>query len=272
MSRIDVPFLVVGAGPVGTIGGILLAKQGRRCLVVERRDGPQTAPAAHVVNARSFEICRQAGLDMQAIDAACKRPEDAGHVRFVTRLAGEEIGSLPFERQGDECLRYTPTPLRNLSQHRFEPLLADALRKLPAAELRYGWQWESSEQDDDGVTSRLRELATDSVHEVRSRYVVAADGAGSRVRRSLGIEMRGPANLQSFMMIHFAANLREQGHQVADSVVKLSDPIKEVGTHTVTLAFAADLKTEVTVTVVPEGQPEEEGQEAAAEPQPAEEA
>ena len=132
MSRIDVPFLVVGAGPVGMIEAILLANlRGEKSLVVERRAGPQTAPAAHVVNARSFEICRQAGLDMQAIDAACKNPEDAGHVRFVTRLSGEEIGQLPFERQGDECLRFTPTPLRNLSQHRFEPILAEAVAKLP---------------------------------------------------------------------------------------------------------------------------------------------
>ena len=209
MSRIEVPYLVVGAGPVGMIAGILLARRGRQCLVAERRHGPQTAPAAHVVNARSFEICRQAGLDMEAIDAACKDPADAGHVIFVTRLAGEELGRLPFERQGEECLRYTPTPLRNLSQHRFEPILAEALGKQPGAELRYGWQWESSEQDAGGVTSRVRELETGEIHEVRSRYVIAADGAGSRVRRSLGIEMQGPPRIQSFLMVHFEAGLRE---------------------------------------------------------------
>jgi 2-polyprenyl-6-methoxyphenol hydroxylase-like FAD-dependent oxidoreductase len=162
-----------------------------------------------VVNARTFEICRQAGLDMAAIEAVCKKPEDAGHVRFVTRLAGEEVGHLPFERQGDECLRYTPTPLRNLSQHRFEPILADALGKRPGVDLRYGWQWEGSEQDADGVTSTVRDLASGEAHEVRSRWLVAADGAGSRVRRSLGIEMQGPPRLQSFLMIHFGAELRE---------------------------------------------------------------
>jgi len=138
MSRIDIPFLIIGGGPVGMIEGILLARQGRDCLVVERRSAPQTAPAAHVVNARTFEICRQAGLDMETIAAACKDPADAGHVIFVTRLAGEEIGRLPFERQGEECLRYTPTPLRNLSQHRFEPILADTIQKLPGVDLRYG--------------------------------------------------------------------------------------------------------------------------------------
>ena len=209
MSRIEVPFLVVGAGPVGMIEALLLANRGRRSLVVERRGGPQTAPAAHVVNARTFEICRQAGLDMEAIASVCKDPQDAGHVRFVTRLAGEEIGHLPFERQGDECLRFTPTPLRNLSQHRFEPVLAEALRKRPEIDLRYGWQWEQSTQDDEGVTSIVRDLDRDEIHEVRSHYVVAADGAGSRVRRALGIEMQGPPRIESFLMIHFGANLRE---------------------------------------------------------------
>jgi 2-polyprenyl-6-methoxyphenol hydroxylase-like FAD-dependent oxidoreductase len=209
MSRIEVPFLVVGAGPVGMIAAVLLANRGHRSLVVERREGPQTAPAAHVVNARTFEICRQAGMDMRAIEGACKKPEDAGHVRFLTRLAGAEIGNLPFERQGDECLRFTPTPLRNLSQHRFEPILADAVANLAEADVRHRWQWEWSEQDADGVTSLVRNLSSDETHEVRSRYVVAADGAGSRIRQALGIEMQGPSRIQSFLMIHFGANLRE---------------------------------------------------------------
>ena len=43
---------------------------------------------------------------------------------------------------------------------------------------------------------------------MRSRWVLAADGAGSRVRKALGIEMVGPDQLQSFVMIHFEANLR----------------------------------------------------------------
>ena len=209
MQGIEAPFLVVGAGPVGMIAALLNAGAERECLVVERRSGPQTAPAAHCVNARTFEICRQAGLDMAAIFAACKDPADAGHVHFLTRLAGERIGSLPYERQGKECLEYTPTPLRNLSQHRFEPILAKMLNEHPDIDLRYGWQWEQSEQDQGGVTSIIRDLANGETLEVRSRWLVGADGAGSRVRASLGIDLVGPPRLQSFLMIHFSANLRE---------------------------------------------------------------
>ena len=49
-----------------------------------------------------------------------------------------------------------------------------------------------------------------------------------------------------------AANLREQGFEVADEVVQLPEHIKEVGTHSVTLQFGPDLKATVNVVVVAE--------------------
>ena len=47
-----------------------------------------------------------------------------------------------------------------------------------------------------------------------------------------------------------AANLREQGFEVADEVVRLPEHIKQVGTHSVTLRFAEDLSATVSVVVV----------------------
>jgi len=49
-----------------------------------------------------------------------------------------------------------------------------------------------------------------------------------------------------------ASNLREQGFEVADAVVKLSEHIKHVGTHDVELRFAEDVTASVRVVVVPE--------------------
>lgn len=207
-GTIDVDVLIVGAGPVGLLGGILAAEHGLRTLVVERRVGPQRSPAAHVVNARTFEICRQAGLDMDRIADACQDPVDAGHVNFLTALNGQLIGRMPFERQGDENLALTPTPLRNLSQHRFEPILVDELRSRADAELRYTHQWETSTADADGVTSTITDLDRKVPIEVRSRFVIGCDGASSRVRKMLDIEMLGPPLLQCTLAINFAADLR----------------------------------------------------------------
>ena len=47
-----------------------------------------------------------------------------------------------------------------------------------------------------------------------------------------------------------AANLREQGFDIADEMVQLSEHIKEVGTHQVTLKIAPDLTANINVIVV----------------------
>lgn len=49
-----------------------------------------------------------------------------------------------------------------------------------------------------------------------------------------------------------AANLREQGFEIADKIVQLPEHIKEVGPHSVTLKFGPDLTTTVNVVVVAE--------------------
>jgi len=208
MQSSEVPVLVVGAGPVGLSAALLLAGQGVGTLVVDRRDGPHRAPQAHVVNPRTLEICRAAGIDMTRLRACATRREDGAHVVWMTKLAGEELGRLPYERQGDANLHYTPTPLLNLSQHLFEPILLERLREESAAELRYRHQWGALEQDAGGVTSRIDDLESGRSYAVRSRWVLAADGAGSRVRKAVDIAMLGPDRLQSFVTIHFRADLR----------------------------------------------------------------
>ncbi|NNL67058.1 MAG: FAD-binding monooxygenase, partial [Myxococcales bacterium] len=202
------PVLIAGGGPVGLMAGILLSQQGIECRIVEQRGEPRPVPAAHVVNARTFEICRAAGVDMEALARVSIPPAEGGEAHFMMKLAGEHLGSLPFERQGDDCLDLTPTPLRNLAQHRFEPILLDALSRAPHARIDFEHRLEAFEADAAGVRAEVRDLRSGELRTERCRWLIAADGAGSDIRRQLGIEMQGPARLQRFVMIHFAANLR----------------------------------------------------------------
>ena len=202
----------------------LVAQAGLAVMVVERRDGPQRSPAAHVVNARTLEILRQAGFDMGAIGALAKPPADAGHVNFVTRLNGRLIGRLPFEQQGDDMLGVTPHPLRNISQHRLEPEMAAQVRRSPSVDLRYDTEWVSSTQEGDVVVSLLRDTATGAEVTVRSSWLIAADGAGSPVRKSCGIEMIGPAAIQSFVAVHFRGKLRNYTRDRPGALHFVMDP------------------------------------------------
>jgi large subunit ribosomal protein L9 len=63
------------------------------------------------------------------------------------------------------------------------------------------------------------------------------------------------------------ANLRSQGFEVADEIIKLPEHIKNLGTHEVTLRFAEDLTATVRVTVVPEQVEEPAKEEKPQEPE-----
>ncbi len=197
----SVDVVIVGAGPTGLTAARLCRTLGLSAVVLEQREGPVRAPAAHVINARTFEIWRHAGVDMGPLLDAALSPDEAGRVRWVTKLGGEVIGSLPYERQGDEMLAITPTPLRNLSQHRLEPLLLS-----PDLDVRYRHTWVGALQGDDGVDVEV--AGPDGAYHIAGKYLLAADGAASAVRRSVGIEMIGPRTLQSNIMIHIAADFR----------------------------------------------------------------
>ncbi len=52
-------------------------------------------------------------------------------------------------------------------------------------------------------------------------------------------------------------NLRSQGFEVTDEMIRLGEHLKEVGTHEVTVKLASDLIAKIKVVVVAEGQPVE---------------
>ncbi len=63
-----------------------------------------------------------------------------------------------------------------------------------------------------------------------------------------------------------AANLREQGYEVADEIVQLHEHIKHTGTHSIALKFADDLTATVSVVVVADQQPTAPSNQPPAEP------
>ena len=205
----DVDVLIVGAGPVGLCCSRLLSRMGVSNRVLERRSGLHTAPQAHVVSARSMEIFRAAGIPAEKTVAAATRPQDQGSIRWVQTLAGPVIGDLQLgsPERIMKTFASTPTPTMNIPQHRLEPVLYEAASDAGAG-IDFEVEWLGAKQNERGVVSEARDHGTGETLEIRSRYLLGCDGAGSPVRRALGIGMEGPAHVQSYLSVFVQGNLR----------------------------------------------------------------
>lgn len=107
-TELGIPVLIVGGGPAGLLQAHLLSKLGVQCLVIERYPTRLAAPKAHAISPRTFEICRQFGIDVAEIRRLGTRRRDAFWVHFVTSLMGVHVGDLPYERMDVDVLEDTP--------------------------------------------------------------------------------------------------------------------------------------------------------------------
>jgi 2-polyprenyl-6-methoxyphenol hydroxylase-like FAD-dependent oxidoreductase len=104
-----------------------------------------------------------------------------------------------------------------------EPILRARALELGAT-LRNRVEAIGLEQDDDGVTVRLRDLDTGEERSVRARYVVAADGNRSLTRSRLDVAMEGHGELSRSVTIYFRADCSELLRDRNQGVIYVHNP------------------------------------------------
>ena len=204
-TRLEVPVLIVGAGPAGLVTAISLARQGVRSLVVERHPSTSIFPRATGVSTRSMEIFRRFGIDEEVRRGGWGIVPRQATVRWLGDPEPVE-GALGFP-DADVAAAVSPTTATVSPQDHLEPVLVDHYRSLGMGEIRFSTELVFFEGEADGVTATLRDRIDGTVVTVRSRYLVGADGHRSTVRDALGIPMEGPDDLGQFISILFRADL-----------------------------------------------------------------
>ncbi|KAF2013873.1 hypothetical protein BU24DRAFT_249031 [Aaosphaeria arxii CBS 175.79] len=105
-------------------------------------------------------------------------------------------------------------PYQRCSQAIFEAWLKPHIQKQSKIDSRFGWEFIGLEENDSGVVSQFRDTAGEH-HTVTSDYLIACDGAGSRVRKSIGAQLIGGPVPGVNLLVHFKspdlARLHAQG-------------------------------------------------------------
>ena len=187
MEQVDV--LVIGAGPVGLTLALDFAWRGRKATVIERDAGTavELLAKAGTLNERTMEFCRRWGIAEEVANSGFPHDYPRDTV-YCTSLTGHFIGrdAMPATKDRGTPL-FGPEMLRKCGQFLFDPILVNAIKRTGLGDLRYNTEFRELTQDATGVTVTVVDTATGATRNLRANYVVACDGAGSRVRKQLNI-------------------------------------------------------------------------------------
>lgn len=208
-NRVSTDVLIVGGGPVGLTLAIDLARRGTACTLIERNPKPGPQPKMERCNARSMEIFRRLGIADRI--RAAGYPSDASMDSFVvTCLTDPPLVELHYptvdearamaRARNDGTLPLEPYQL--ISQYTLEPILKDIAETTPNANVWFGHELVSFEQDEDGVTAQVRK-SDGTALEIRAKYMVGCDGGTSFVRKQAGIQLEGQGGIMELRQALF---------------------------------------------------------------------
>ncbi|ARC56647.1 2,4-dichlorophenol 6-monooxygenase [Frondihabitans sp. 762G35] len=208
--------LIVGSGPAGASAALALSTLGIANTMITKYRWTANTPRAHITNQRSMEFFRDMGIEEQ-VKAESTPHEMIGDTVFCTSLAGEEIGRIltwgTSPARHADYVAASPTLNCDVPQNYLEPIL---VRNATArgTQTRFSSEYLSHTQDADGVTVQVLDRVTGRPYEVRAKYLIAADGARSRVVADLDLPMEGRMDIAGSMNITFTADIRELvGHR-----------------------------------------------------------
>ncbi|MGY1690840.1 FAD-dependent oxidoreductase [Geodermatophilus sp. SYSU D01105] len=208
-AAVAVDVLVVGSGPAGASAALFLATYGTSTLLVTKYGRLSDTPRAHITNQRTMEAMRDMGVEERLMREATPW-EYMGNTTFCTSLAGEELGRIPS--WGTDTVRHadyelaSPTTMLDAPQTITEPILVQAAQER-GARIRFDTEYVSHVQDDDGVTTTVRDRLSGAEYTIRSKYLIGADGARSKVAADLDLPYEGPGAVAGALSIVFEADL-----------------------------------------------------------------
>jgi len=207
--------VVAGAGPTGLIAALELASRGVPVTVLEKLPDLSNESRASTFHPATLQLLDQLGLADQVLAAGLRAPTTQFRDRRSGPVATFDLGVLADET--DFAFRV------QLEQSKFTPMVVERLRAGTASgefdvDVRFAHRAHRAAQRDDRADDGSVGLTVGTAEELvelRAPWVIAADGAHSPVRRSLGIELEGEEYPERFLVVSV-------GNELADHLPDLA--------------------------------------------------
>lgn len=224
-----VPVLIVGGGLSGLASALFLAKHNIEYLLIERHPSTAIHPKAGGLTLRTMELFRELGLEkrIKLPGKALENCRGRIAVHTIAEANKEELEQMRATQYGnDEELlqkieKISPSKQTACYQIILEEMMLQEARTL-GGELSFYHELVSYEQNEQGVIATIRNRETEEESIIYCDYVIAADGAKSKIRKQLGISTEGRGTIGGYYMnIYFEADLSEfiQGDAFGFSMV-----------------------------------------------------
>lgn len=183
------PVIIVGAGPSGLAAAIDLALQGINTLVLDDNNTVSVGSRALCFAKRSLEIVDRLGCVTPMLEKGVTWQQ--GRVFFKDREV-YDFNLLPED--GHRIPAFI-----NLQQYYFEEFLVNRAHDFPDhIDLR--WKHKVIDADAQPERTTIKVASQDGNYPLTCDYLLAADGANSRIRDMLGLECKGQVFQDRFLI------------------------------------------------------------------------
>ena len=197
-TQINLPVVIIGAGPIGLITALGLAHYGIASVVYEDDAGLSLDTKAGTLLSRTLEIFRRYGV-ADAVLAQALRVDEIGE---IDRKTQRSLHPLRLDVLTDET-RY-PFVI-NLPQQDLEPVLADAALATGLVQIKMQHRYVGHQQAGDHVVVKV--MHGDELIEQRASFLLGCDGGHSAVREQLGFHVEGHSLPVKYALVDLVVDL-----------------------------------------------------------------
>mgnify|MGYP001309540086 CR=1 FL=1 len=193
--------IVVGAGPVGLVAALGLARQGIPVTVLEAEPALTRDLRAGSYHPPTLEMLEPLGITGRMLEIGIRVPVWQMRDRRKGVVAEFDLGLLKDD---------TPYPFRlHCEQYKLTPIALDLLRREAGSAVVFGAEVTGLAQTVEGVAVTYR---TEGGEErIEGRYLIGADGARSVVRKAIGVEFEGFTWPERFLVVSTEYDLARHG-------------------------------------------------------------